>query len=77
MEKPGREDIAAWQGSEVTKYLLSVLEENLEDIKDGWVDGDYTNEDALATVQRNASAHGTAYALRTLIDQIRGLNDED
>lgn len=76
MDKPQKEDIAQWQSSTVTKYFVHRLLENLDDIKDGWADGDYIGEDALATVQRNASAQGTAHALNQLISEIEGLADD-
>lgn len=76
MEKPKKEDIALWQSSPVTKYLVYRVSENLEDIKDGWAEGGYISEDALSTVQVNASAQGTAHALNQLIAEIEGLADE-
>ena len=73
MDKPEKDDIALWQSNPVTKYFIHIVTENLEDIKDGWANGDYISEDALTTVQSNSSAHGTAYALLKLIEEMEGL----
>ena len=77
MDRPSKDDIALWQSSPVTKYLLNILEENLSVIKDGWAEADYVSEDALTTIQSNSSAQGTAYALIQVIEEIRGLASDD
>ena len=73
MDKPEKDDIALWQSNPVTKYFIAIVQENLEDIKDGWANGDYITDDALTTVQSNSNAQGTAHALIQLIAEMEDL----
>lgn len=61
-----KEDIVQWKMQPVTKALLSMVREDLNDIKDAWVEGVYTGEDANQTIQLNSQALGKAEALSYL-----------
>ena len=65
--EPTPEQARGWLNQRVGKYHKAQLIERLEDLKDAWVNGDFTGESVEETVQRNSEALGKAQAYADVI----------
>lgn len=66
-KEPTPEQARGWLSQRVGKYHKAVLFEKLEDLKDCWMNGDYTGESTEATIQMNSEALGKAQAYADVI----------
>jgi hypothetical protein len=60
---PNTEEVRGWLSLPAGKYYKAQLIEKLEDLKDGWVSGQYTGNSIEETVQLNSEALGKAGAI--------------
>ncbi len=80
LKEPKAEECRGWQEQTVGKYFKAQLFERLEDLKDGWVNGDYTGESIEETIQKNSEALGKAQAIAETIltlDEMKIEEEED
>jgi len=66
-KEPTKEQAQGWLNQPTGKYFKATLFERLEDLKDGWVNGEYTGESTEETAQRNSEAIGKAQAIAETI----------
>ncbi len=66
-------EFAEWLEHPVTKMVRARLREDIEEIKDSWVSGNYTAETKFGTRILNGQAIGAAKAIQRILD----LNEED
>ena len=71
------EEKESWLQHKVTKHIIKQLEEDVERIKDSWVAGCYTDNDAYGTIQLNSEASGKAQTLTEIIDFMKDVIDHD
>ncbi len=74
---PSAEESRGWLGAASGKYHKAELIERLEDLKDNWVNGDYTGATAEATIQMNAEALGKAGAYADMILSLEEMTEDD
>ena len=67
LKEPTVEECRGWIEQGVGKYFKALLFERLEDLKDNFVNGDYTGVCADETAQKNAEAIGRAQAIAEVI----------
>jgi len=74
-------DKQLWRQLPETQDLLKVLEEDVQNISEAWIDGAYTDTSAEGTAQKNSEALGKVRAIVDIIDWIRsnpeGEDDND
>jgi hypothetical protein len=75
--EPTAEEVRGWMGMGVGKYHQAQLIEKLEDIKDNWVNGDYTGNSTEETAQLNAEALGKAQAYADIILTLEEMKEDD
>ena len=63
--------IGEWKVHPVTELLIDTLRYELENCKELWLSGTFTEETADGTVQKNARALGVAQSYADLLDIIR------
>ena len=76
-EVPARQMCLEWREHPVTKYLLDDLAEQVQELKDAWSRGAFTEENSNATVQLNAMSIGAVKALEETILDIREIGGDD
>ena len=67
MTEPSVEEARGWIGMGTGKYFKNELVSQLEDLKDSWVNGDFTAESTEATTQLNSEALGKAQAIAEIL----------
>ncbi len=75
--EPSIEEARGWLGMGVGKYHRAQLMEKLEDLKDGWVNGDFTGAISEETVQRNSEALGKAQAYAEILITLEEMTIDD
>lgn len=82
MEVVSSEALASWREQPTTKIFFDVLRKRLTEMRDCWVEGNYTCPDAGASAQLNSIAIGQAQAYTKLLsltaEEVNTeLNDEE
>jgi hypothetical protein len=75
--EPTAEEAKGWINMGVGKYHKAQIIEKLEDLKDNWVNGDYTAETVEATIQMNSEALGKAQAYADVLLTIEEMTEDD
>ena len=75
--EPTAEEARGWLGMGVGKYHKAQIVERLEDLKDNWVNGDYTGETVEATIQLNSEALGKAQAYADILLILEEMTEDD
>ncbi len=76
-ELPARQMCLEWREHPVTRYLLEDLAEQVQELKDAWGRGAFTEETVDGTAQVNASSIGAVKALEETILDIREIGGDD
>ena len=75
--EPTAEEARGWASMGVGKFHKAQIIERLEDLKDNWVNGDYTGETTEATIQMNSEALGKAQAYADTLLTIEEMTTDD
>jgi hypothetical protein len=62
LKVPAPEQVRGWLGQETGRYFKSLLNEKIEELKELWINGTYTDESIEKTIQRNSEAVGMGQA---------------
>lgn len=74
---PSAEECRGWISQSVGKYYKNILFEKLEDLKESWVNGDFTGETTEETVQMNSEALGKAQAFADVLLTLNEICEEE
>ena len=77
LREPTPEQARGWLNQRTGKYHKAQLIERLEDLKDGWVNGDFTGESVEETIQRNSEALGKAQAYADVILTLEEMTEDE
>lgn len=77
LEPVTKEEYVAWLDHPLTKALRLHIQADVEDLKDQWVNGDFTHESVEGTNQRNAQALGRAQEADLILDLIVTLIEDN
>ena len=72
---PLKQEIVEWKANKVSKYLVQELQNNMNEIKDQWMNGGFTLESESGTLQMNSRALGNIKALGETLDFIENNMD--
>jgi hypothetical protein len=75
--QPSAEECRGWMSQGVAKYFKSLLNEKLEDLKDGFINGDFTGESVEESSQRNSEAVGMAQAYADIILTLEEIQEDE
>ena len=73
LEVINQDEYIAWLEHPITRALILHLKADIEDLKDGWVNGAYTTEHKDGTDQLNARMLGQAQQADLILDLILSL----
>lgn len=65
-----------WLASDWTEQLVAELEDGIETLKDGWMNGTFTEETIEGSMQKSIQMMATAQAFLSVLESIRGGEDE-
>ena len=78
-KEPTPEQLKGWLNQRSGRWLTAYLIERIEDIKDGWANGDYTGSTTEETIQLNSEAIGRVQEIAEFLvtlDEMKEDRDE-